>query len=94
MHLERLGLRETLPTTFASEPTLGLVYEDMPLHVGLKREGPAAHGAWKRLHGAVSDKMIAEVVLLHEAHAAVGACKTAHLCVHQHVVPQLTRILE
>lgn len=94
MHLECLGLREPLPTTFTSEPTLGFVYKDMPLHVGLKREGPATHGAWKRFHGAVSDKMIAEVVLLHEAHATVRACKTAHLRMHQHVVPQLTRILE
>lgn len=94
MHLERLGLRETLATAFAAKPALGLVYEDVPLHVGLEGKGPPTDRARERFHGAVGDKVIAEVVLLHKAHATVWACKTAHLRVHQHVVPQLTGILE
>lgn len=94
MHLECLGLRETLATAFTAKPALGLVYEDVPLHVGLEGEGPATDRAREWFHGAVGDKMIAEVVLLHKAHATFWARKAAHLRVHQHVVSQLTGILE
>lgn len=94
MHLECLGLREAFATAFAAEPTLGLMYKNVPFHVGFEREGPTTNGAREWLHGAVGDQVIAQVVLLHEAHAAVGTGKTAHLCVDQHVIPQLTWVLE
>uniref|UniRef100_A0A147BCY1 Putative secreted protein n=1 Tax=Ixodes ricinus TaxID=34613 RepID=A0A147BCY1_IXORI len=94
VHLERLRLREALSTTIAAEAPLRLVDEHVALHVGLEGEGPAADWAREWLHGAVGDQVVAEVVLLHEAHAAVVAGEAADLRVHQHVVAQLARVLE
>lgn len=94
MHFEGLRLGEALAAAVATKPALGLVDEYVPFHVGLKGEGTATNGAREGLDGAMRDQVVAEVVLLHEAHATLLAREAAHLRVNQHVVAQLARVLE